>query len=123
MMVSATGNVPEELIGKTNQELWEQYGLAIGGAVAPADAVTAPRIHGLIGRPATYPRQDLHINYRSKPAPGYRLTCTGRDKQVVARSEPVDLRPGWNLISLPLEGVRRSFLVFAGDTPAASKKK
>jgi hypothetical protein len=123
MMISATGHMPEELIGKTNQELWKQYGLAIGGAVAPADAVTAPRIHGLIGQPATYPRQDLHINYRTKPTQGYQLTCTGRDKRVVARSAPVDLRPGWNLISLPLEGGRRSFLVFAGATPHAAPTK
>ena len=40
-------------IGKTNRELWDKYGLAIGGAVAPAEAATDPKIDGLIGGPAT----------------------------------------------------------------------
>src|SRR5262249_35872447 len=57
---SAVGCVPDELLGKTNAELWRQYGLAIGGVVAPADAATVPRIHGLMGSPAAY-SPDLNV--------------------------------------------------------------
>jgi hypothetical protein len=44
--------VPLEYVGLTNQQLWDQYGVALGGAIAPANAYTAPEIVGLIG-PAT----------------------------------------------------------------------
>src|SRR5262249_27990569 len=51
---SAKGHVPDELIGKTNRELWEKYGLAVAGGVAPAEARTDPKIQGLVGEPSTY---------------------------------------------------------------------
>lgn len=34
--------------GLTNQQNWQQYGIAIAGAVAPASATTRPRIYGLV---------------------------------------------------------------------------
>lgn len=63
--------VPAELRNKTNAQLMDQYGLAIGGVVAPANSldgwgtfnrtlsdgttvVKSPRINGLISDPATY---------------------------------------------------------------------
>src|SRR5262249_38839911 len=50
-----TDRLPAELIGMTNQQMWKRYGLAFGGAPAPADAVRQPRIHGLLGKPISYP--------------------------------------------------------------------
>ncbi len=58
--------VPSELFDKSNAELFEAYGLSIGGTVAPAGSVSgmaiystpsgdaSPRIHGLIGPLSTY---------------------------------------------------------------------
>lgn len=45
--------VPAALLNLTNQQLWDTYGLAIGGTVAPANAVADPLINGLVG-PATH---------------------------------------------------------------------
>jgi hypothetical protein len=44
--------VPATLQNLTNTQLWNQYGLAIGGTVAPSSAVADPLINGLVG-PAT----------------------------------------------------------------------
>jgi hypothetical protein len=40
--------LPAEYVGKTNQQLWSLYGVAIGGEIAPADAVPAETIRGLV---------------------------------------------------------------------------
>ena len=41
-------DVLPEYIGLTNQQLWDQYGIALGGAIAPANAYTWQNITGLI---------------------------------------------------------------------------
>ena len=40
--------IPAEYIGKTNQQLFTEFGLTLGGAIAPSNAVTAARIVGLL---------------------------------------------------------------------------
>ncbi|MCI0333176.1 MAG: hypothetical protein L0228_08135 [Planctomycetes bacterium] len=42
-----SGLLPQ-YVGLTNQQLWDQYGVALGGAVAPAGSYTVPQIIGLI---------------------------------------------------------------------------
>jgi hypothetical protein len=113
---AATGHVPQELIGKTNQELWQKYGLAIAGAVAPADAVTDPKIDALIGAPATYqPAWVLHNVYSPK-LERYRPICTqpGQAKKAILETSPVDLHAGWNLVPQKVNEQLCSFLVFGG---------
>lgn len=114
---TAEGSVPEELIGKTNKELWDRYGLAIAGTIAPADAATAPRIHALIGPKAEYPQPEI-INhpFESNELKDFQLVCFAAGKKKVAESEPTDLQPGWNLLSLTIADHRRSFLVYGGQT-------
>jgi hypothetical protein len=113
----APGSIPDELLGKTNQELWDQYGLAIAGAVCPANAEPAPRIRGLIGSPSSYPRP-FHHDARTTQIQGYSVHLGylegGRKGSI--ESEPRDLEKGWNLVTFEVLGQRRSFLVFAGDT-------
>jgi hypothetical protein len=123
---AATGRVPQELIGKTNRELWEKYGLAIAGTPAPADTGTDPKIQGLVGGPATYPPALMLHNVYSPKLEGYRLICTepGQAKKSVVEASLVDLRPGWNLLTEKVKGQVRSFLVFGGaDRPGYTKKK
>jgi hypothetical protein len=123
---AATGHVPDELIGKTNQELWEKYGLALGGTVAPAEAKTDPKIDGLVGAPAiSQPGLILHNIYTAK-LEGYRPICSqpGQVKKPAPAESAVDLRRGWNLVTQKLDGQVRSFLVFGGaDRPAGTNKK
>ncbi len=45
------GDIPPEYIGLTNQQLWDLYGVALGGAIAPSDAYSVSEIIGLIGPP------------------------------------------------------------------------
>ena len=36
----------KELVGKTNQQLWEEFGLAVGGEITPNNVLTDARING-----------------------------------------------------------------------------
>jgi hypothetical protein len=109
--------VPAEFLGKTNQQLWDQYGLAIGGIVAPANATTDPRIRGLIGDPATY-LPDLYLTSRkyTNQLNGYVLTYKDATGTRFTDPTPVNLREGWNLITRNLGGHARTFLVFGDVT-------
>lgn len=44
----AIDGLPAEYVGLTNQQLWDLYGVALGGAVAPVGSYTVPEIIGLI---------------------------------------------------------------------------
>jgi hypothetical protein len=121
---AATGHVPAELIGKTNKELWQKYGLAIAGAVAPADVATDPRIDGLIGAPSTAPHDLVLHNVYSRQLQGYRPSYSdpaGAKKQGGIHRH--DLRAGWNVVTEKINDQPRSFLVFGGaDKPGYVKK-
>ena len=51
----ATDQIPKEFLNKTNQQLWDQYGVAIGGILAPATTGPNapghfdPRVNGILG--------------------------------------------------------------------------
>jgi Ca2+-binding RTX toxin-like protein len=44
----AAAGVPSAYVGLTSLQLWNQYGLAVGGTLAPASVITVPGIDGLI---------------------------------------------------------------------------
>jgi hypothetical protein len=123
---SATGHVPEELIGKTNRELWEKHGLAIAGGVAPAEARTDAKLEGLVGKPSAYQPGLILYNVFSSRLEGYRpnWAVAGQTKKIASKTHPVDLRRGWNLVTLKVNGDVRSLLVFGGaDRPGGTGKK
>jgi hypothetical protein len=106
---------PVQLVGLTNQQLWSQYGLAIDGAVAPADA--AAYLNGLAG--SVQPFQDYYrliSPAQVSSGTGYRLQY-----QLVRLGTPVgspvidptavDLKPGWNVITRVINGATHSWLV------------
>jgi hypothetical protein len=114
-MGRAEGGVPDLLIDKTNREIWNKYGLAVGGTLAPADAVAVPRVNGLLGTPSKY-AEDLRLStVRTKQIAGYQPVCIGAEKKTVAIA-PVDLHQGWNLITQIVDQRPRSFLLYAGET-------
>jgi hypothetical protein len=47
----AEPGVPAAYVGLTSQQLWNQFGLAVGGTLAPVGAISLPEISGLIGPP------------------------------------------------------------------------
>jgi hypothetical protein len=119
---TARGSVPDDLLGKTNQELWSQYGLAIGGTLTPANTTTDARIYGRIGAPTIYSPELRLPEVHSSQLQGFRLICYGTGKTKIAESDPVDLHTGWNLVTSTVQGSKRSFLIFGGDRPSYTKK-
>jgi hypothetical protein len=121
-MGTAAGSIPDELLNKTNRELFEKYGLALAGAVSPGDAVALPRVRGLLGSPSAYPR-DFHHEWRTQEGKGFRvrLGYVENGKKLSIESEPHDLGKGWNLVTMDLLGRPHSYLVFVG-APVALKK-
>jgi hypothetical protein len=116
-MGRAEGGVPELIIEKSNRELWQKYGLAVGGALAPADAQPAPRVHGLIGSPAQYSEEFRLDKVRTPQTGACEPVCIGAQKQGITLAK-VDLRQGWNLVTQSINQRPRSFLVFAGESKA-----
>jgi hypothetical protein len=45
---AALTGLPPEYVGLTNQQLFDQFGVAVGGEVAPANAFSIPGIRGLV---------------------------------------------------------------------------
>ena len=44
-------DLPAAYVGLTNQQLWNQFGVALGGEIAPSNWTVVPSIIGLIGPP------------------------------------------------------------------------
>jgi len=107
---TAAAWVPAALRNLTNQQLWDTYRLAIGGAVAPASAVPHPLVNGLVGpamqyTPPTYLFSPKWFDTRKGP---YFLTYSYWDPSKnqgkganVYKSEttPTPLVGGWNVIT------------------------
>jgi len=110
--------VPDELIGLTNTQLWEQYGIAPGGTVAPQDAVRVDRINGLVGARAEYlPDLDLRSAKYTNELEDYELRYVDQNGDLVVDDTPTDLVEGWNLITREVQGQTRTFFVY-GDLTA-----
>ncbi|HVT26379.1 MAG TPA: hypothetical protein VHE81_00030, partial [Lacipirellulaceae bacterium] len=44
-------DAPATYVGLTNQQLWDEFGVTVGGAIAPPSAVTYPNVVGLVAPP------------------------------------------------------------------------
>ncbi|MDA0283348.1 MAG: hypothetical protein O3B86_08330 [Planctomycetota bacterium] len=110
--------MPPELIGKTNSELWTQYGIAPGGTIAPQDAVEVDRVSGLIGSRAEYqtPLELRSAKFTNQLA-GYQLRYIDGTGKLVIDAATADLREGWNLLTRIVDGQTRTFFIF-GDVTA-----
>lgn len=113
-------NIPVELIDKTTLELWETYGLAPGGIIAPADAVAVDGIDGLMG--SITPEEDylglisLVSDQYVSNLENYELIYIDDQGMLVADASPVTLVPGGNVITRTVNGEKRSLVVFADVT-------
>ena len=104
-----------QLKGKTSAQIWKEFGLAIGGTLAPKEAAPMSRIVGLVGPPANYPRQVRLASDRfTKVLAGY--VPRVRDEQgQIREAPPVELKSGWNVIKY--DAAEPAVLVFAGNAP------
>jgi hypothetical protein len=121
----AANFIPSELKDTTNAQLYAEYGLAIGGIVAPADAVdgTPQHVNGLLASKAATYLPDLHLvsakysnNATYTLVYKYLDTATGKYKSVKEASTTT-LHSGWNLLTRPIAGSTRTLLVYGDFTP------
>lgn len=110
-------HIPYQTYGLTNQQLWEQFGVAVGGAPPQGELTRIPRVNGWIGAPV----EQLEAIRLVSPAytetlHGYRLSYEANGETVV-EEVLIDLRRGWNLIVREIEGRSRSFLVYGIGDP------
>jgi hypothetical protein len=123
--------VPQALVDQTNQQLYDKYGLAIGGIVAPAGATASnPRIDALVGPHATY-LPDLQLTskkYVNEDVGPYILSYKYFDPNdpkankttgyvTVKEKSQTLLANGWNLVTRQILGKTRTLLVY-GDNLA-----
>ena len=113
--------VPPELIGKTNRQLWDAYGLAVNGAVASAGAAPPGRIRSnvALGAPVAHsPDAVLHSRKYTNRLQGYQLAYAPQvGGATVRETVATSLRPGWNLFTRTVDGRRRTLFVFGDLTP------
>lgn len=114
------GAIPQEFVGKTNQQLLDEYGVAPGGAVAPADAVQLPGFDGLFGEPSSHEQvlATLLSPEFTNNLDGYLLKFRTADGQVITETEPTaPLKEDWNAITREIDGAKQTVFVF-GDITA-----
>ena len=111
-----TDVIPDELVGLTNTELQDQFGLAFAGTRAHTDAYPQPRVNGLMGPPVESPEAlKLLSSKYTNQLQGYELVYLDATGDPV--HEVIDLRSGWNLLTREIGGATRTLFVFA-DTEA-----
>ncbi len=112
----AEAGIPE-FVGKTSRQIWDEFGLAIGGTIAPPGAVTKPRIVGLVGPTSAYPpRMRLVSDRFTKDLASY-VPRVQDDEGRVRRGERTDLHAGWNV--LKWDQTAAAVLVFGDASPPA----
>jgi len=109
--------IPEQLLGKTNQQILDEYGLAYGGGLAPADAVRMPRVNGLLGERMEHTPPKLLSPKWSNDFDGYLLSFQTAGGQVITETEPIQLQEFWNLITRDIDGTKNTVFVY-GDITA-----
>ncbi len=103
------------LDGLTNDQIRTLYGLTIGGALLPSDAVygTAQKINAYIGSPVSFVRPLYYPTITTNAT--YTPKFSAEDKTVVYEGSPVTLHPGINVIPTggidPLTGLPLTAIV------------
>jgi hypothetical protein len=119
------GSVPAELLDKPTRDMARQFGIAIAGAIAPADSVSEPRIHGLIGAPSNYQPEIRPVSNHANRVAGYQFAAIAsggqQAKQSFSDPTPRNLHDGWNLVTTNMQGGVRSFFILAGEVKPQKK--
>jgi hypothetical protein len=130
--LSNVPNVPAVVKSLTNQQMWDQYKVRIGGRILPADAVASPG--NLALQSASFPNllPDVQVdkwhanrtglNYQqSNMTSGFMLNVKDSSGNFVPAG-PFNLNDkAWNIVPVPIYGTTRGVLVYCdtGKAPIA----
>ncbi len=137
--VPVTNSSVPELNGKTNQQLWDEYGLWLGGGAPRTDVNTGvlytnPQTIGdrFIGHgftsakidtekfPAVYlgksETDSTHI-FSTNQLNGFAPKVYDDKGNLLATGEARNLKEGWNIVSVMVKGQKRGFLIYGDVTP------
>jgi G8 domain len=113
--------VPAALQGLTNQQLWDQYGIAGEGQIAPSDAAASSITNGLVGSVTVEP-----VCYKLESASGttpsvvpvgsyyphYLVINAIGVEQLVTSTERLNVVSGWQVVTITdSSGQKHSFIV------------
>jgi hypothetical protein len=104
-----------QLDGKTSRQLWEEYGLAVGGFLAPADAVPTAWVRGLVGPMTEEVRKVLQAPVSTASDRPYTLDQNG-DRLHFRKGKPGE-RSGWHFDTVRTGGRRTTTLTYVDATP------
>jgi hypothetical protein len=115
----------EPLRGKTARRLWDEYGLAVAGSPAPAEAAPRPRVRGLVGPVNRATRRGMRetaaytfaddVRARAAARPGYTLD-QNRDWVAFVKGKPGE-PSGWRLETSRVAGRPHTRLFYVDSTP------
>jgi hypothetical protein len=104
--------LPAMLIGKTNQQLLDLYGLAMGGILAPASLQGGPRSNGTMSAIVTYPPVlRLCSASPTRQLSGYQLQYRVDGGKTITSKSTYTLQLGWNTFSITVNGLPRTLFV------------
>jgi hypothetical protein len=114
--VGASG-IPPQLLGLTAQQIWNAYGIAVAGSVAPPSAVPIPETNGLAGPPTPIntwflQQSQLQANINSPYTIQYNIVTNGVQGPVISDPNPETLVVGWNLLKRTINGQATTFFVW-----------
>lgn len=104
-------SLPPELRGKTGRQIQAATGLAIGGMLAPDNAIHATGMTGFTGDAPATPKARISLSASSPVAKPYRIQYYTPSGNLVQEAVPVILHKGWNIFTRTVEGRTFSLLV------------
>jgi hypothetical protein len=108
--------IPTVLKDKTNQQLMDQYGFSLGGAITPDDAREHPLVsNGRVGSKSTQLPDILAKRFVNVSSINLRYRVDlGK---YITESTPTTLAQGWNVLVRQIGGRDRGILVYSDTTP------
>jgi hypothetical protein len=122
-VVFPTGNagIPPQLVGLTAQQIYDQYGIAPQGLLAPADTVPMPGSNGLIGSVETQSYaitlQSAESAPTSKPYKLRYIDWVSGKPTYFTDPTPISLQLGWDAFVEIINGHKTTFFTH-GTEPA-----
>lgn len=107
-----SSTVPTDFVGKTNLQIWNEFGMAISGVLASEDAFAMPGSLGLIGSPVAY-QEYLKLISQSSISAALMYTLKYQNEAKTTITDPVqeDINLGLNVITREVNGETRSWIV------------
>ena len=115
----ASDDIPAELIGKTNQQIWNEYGLALSGVNLSlwTEPYNSEQVNGWVGRRLPMVSElEMRSRTYTNELEDYTLIYVDPDGNWIRDDMTVNLNPGWNLITRTVGDMNRTFFVYGDNT-------